>query len=295
MKIERRSGFTLIELLVVIAVIAILASLLLPALAKAKEASRQSACASNLRQWGMAGAMYLDDSKGVFPWSKYQTALAPFAVPGDPKAPQWLDVYDVHQEDAIYGSTFGNDVWFNALPPYVVFPPLWQFEAEKTSFAQAPARWNNNTKNIFKCPTAEAQARDASIPVNQIIFDYAMNSKGDNDLPNGQLLKMQDVVKPSAFVMFDEDRVTHNDLPFYEPNSGYTNYNMLGSCEAYTTRLSARHNAGSQLVFSDGHVKYYKYTYMCIDENHAACDPGQADINWDFDGVQVPSATGVGP
>ncbi|MHC4644271.1 MAG: type II secretion system protein [Planctomycetota bacterium] len=63
---EKR-GFTLIEILVVIAVIAVLMSILAPALHRAKENARTIICRSNLRQYGMAARIYLDDNHGRFP------------------------------------------------------------------------------------------------------------------------------------------------------------------------------------------------------------------------------------
>jgi prepilin-type N-terminal cleavage/methylation domain-containing protein len=62
-----QNAFTLIELLVVIAIIAILAAMLLPSLAKAKESGKRISCLNNLRQFGLATRMYIDDSHGVLP------------------------------------------------------------------------------------------------------------------------------------------------------------------------------------------------------------------------------------
>ncbi|MCW3058737.1 MAG: LmbE family protein [Capsulimonas sp.] len=72
----RQSGFTLIELLVVIAIIAILAAILFPVFAKAREKARQISCASNLRQLGLAAMQYVQDNDEILPGSSYSNGGA---------------------------------------------------------------------------------------------------------------------------------------------------------------------------------------------------------------------------
>ncbi len=102
-----KSGYTLVELLVVVAIIGILVSLLLPAVQKAREASRRIQCANNLKQIGLAFHMHCDVYKGEFPRSTHGTmnfkrswiyTLAPFMenvdkvriCPEDPRADEKL-------------------------------------------------------------------------------------------------------------------------------------------------------------------------------------------------------------
>ena len=290
MKSKCNRGFTLIELLVVIGIIAVLAAMLLPALAKAKAKAQQAVCLGNLRQWGLADTLYVNDNNETFPLPRYQD----YAPSADQDNPSWLAINGYHNLGE------GNDVWFNALPKYVANKPMFVWAFNSTFFY--------NSKSIFTCPAATTQGLDPAdkdatkgnmLPNSRPLFNYAMNSKSlANENINAvvSLTKSMMVRNPSTFVLFSDVRNRSAETPYSATAANqYPQGNsvVLATPHGYTTRFSSRHNRGGSITFSDGHAAYFLYDDVVADGKKdsniiAGHDPGNPEIAWDVNGQRVP-------
>jgi prepilin-type N-terminal cleavage/methylation domain-containing protein/prepilin-type processing-associated H-X9-DG protein len=220
--VRRRSAFTLIELLVVIAIIAILASLLLPVLVRAKAAARRITCLNHLSQWAKAQTMYAGDNDGTVARESFETNGTTINF--------WAQVRH----------PFGNDVWYNALPRELRIP-------EAKDFALSVVRGDFYARNqLFHCP--EARFPKAAAKDDVAYFSLAMNSK--LILEPACTMKLDSIQQASATVLFLENRLP--DEPKVDPDQ--TTFE-LGQPSAYASRFVARHKGRGQLVFADLHVE----------------------------------------
>ena len=181
---SRRAGFTLIELLVVIALIAILAAMLLPALAKAKERAKRIACLNNLRQAGLAVRMYAQDNRDKlpvyqgyanWPWDMESTVVTNLLQQGFTRDILYCPSFAAFNDTNIWNydivnpgsniKVLGYSVAFSALVNYAgLSRSNWN-----TSITQPPAITMNTAAGAMTytpTPTDRELAADATISQN---------------------------------------------------------------------------------------------------------------------------------
>jgi prepilin-type N-terminal cleavage/methylation domain-containing protein/prepilin-type processing-associated H-X9-DG protein len=216
MKQRCPSGFTLIELLVVVAIIAVLAALLLPVVARAKAHAHRITCVSNLRQWGNGMIYYLTEHGEFFPRENA--------------------VDDINSWDQAADMASG-DVWYNALPLEMGTPPLTNYAAITANQMGFYER-----RNLFHCPTARFNEGPQMYPQ----FSLAMNSK--LMVRDSLVVQYEAIQRPALTPLFIDCGV-----PGEKTITGQKPYN--GQPHAFASRFSARHGGAGNLIMADGHVE----------------------------------------
>jgi prepilin-type N-terminal cleavage/methylation domain-containing protein/prepilin-type processing-associated H-X9-DG protein len=222
-----RRGFTLIELLVVIAIIAILAAILFPVFAQAREKARTASCQSNLKQIGNALMMYIQDYDEMFPIND-----------GAGNTPGVLYTQPPDARGVATVARMG--VWTNNIQPYV---KNWQ---------------------VYACPSCPV---DGSVggPLNPGYPEYPISYSYNGVLATSNLASVQSVaacimvwegwgkLSLRNFAASNPTMLTGPPHPRYPPPT---------QCALYVLRIPTPsywiHSEGSNYLFVDGHVKWRK-------------------------------------
>ena len=215
-----RRGFTLIELLVVIAIIAILAAILFPVFARAREKARQTSCLSNVKQLSLGLTMYAQDYDESFPY--------------------WNWAY----RQSI-GGPLGMTMWYAAIYPYVKNQQLFTCPSGArdgchlgcypwSSVVTAPISYGYNEY------MSDVGAKMASIqyPAQQVLVGDCRTALGGNTPAGGWIFRY-------IFVLVDP--------PVCCPGSMDQDPGRPNSSDGV-------HNGGSNIGFADGHAKWMNVT-----------------------------------
>jgi prepilin-type N-terminal cleavage/methylation domain-containing protein len=244
-----RSGFTLIELLVVIAIIAILAAILFPVFAQARENARRAACQSNLKQIGLGFAQYTLDYDGTYPqpvsnragtsgWGStgFFSPFPPGVEPGSPGLSQTGPLTN----------------WMNVLQPYLkstqVFtcPSALEIDIFDTTSHSTRNRYGYNYNRLL------SWRKDASIvaPSNIILSYEGFGNAAYNNYISAGL--------PAV------TRTRGSTPPFGPPGDGKYSQYVYGAhgCDMYTGfggtlswKMDKMHLSFINHLYADGHVK----------------------------------------
>ncbi|MBC8141366.1 MAG: DUF1559 domain-containing protein [Armatimonadetes bacterium] len=247
----RNSGFTLIELLVVIAIIAILAAILFPVFASAREKARQTSCLSNLKQMGIAQMQYSQD---------YDEVILPAWIAG---GPSWGG-------DGWPGQARWTDLVF----PYVKSLQVYNCpsDANNVPYEYSDAATKDGSGNTYG-----SVGSSGSYGINS---SYYADTTGRATAPGqavnwggggSDIVTQADAKKPSGTIIFGECQPYANGASWGTceltwPNqaaadTAFANINTYNPPSLGPTN-PGRHNKGMNVAFLDGHAKWYRLDQM---------------------------------